>query len=176
MKKLCMLFVFCFAYAAQADILSDAIMASNIQEVRRLLAQNIIDGKNIIKYLDIAEQTIRLRRDNSIIYKYQFSIPQDKRVTSNAILGISAGLFLLSLVTVSYEPEMNSLCNRLHIPNKIPLALGVSATRIGVLFFAYGLAYKLYHTKFEYTCYAYRNAVLIKELLYETLNSQTALL
>ena len=63
MKKLYLLSLLCVASAIHADQLSNAIRLSDVQIVRLLLTEHRPTEKQLIKYLDIAEQMIRTRRD-----------------------------------------------------------------------------------------------------------------
>ncbi len=63
MKKLSLSSFLCIASFSPADQISDAIRKSDMHKVRMLLAESRPTDKQLIKYLDIAEQIIRTRRD-----------------------------------------------------------------------------------------------------------------
>lgn len=67
MNKFYALLIFLFVGTMQADPLSDAIRASDITKVRLLISQSTLTEKQVIKYLDTAEQIIRVRHENFLL-------------------------------------------------------------------------------------------------------------
>lgn len=94
MKKLYILFVLCFISTIQADDLSDAIRTSDVEKVEKFLAPHKLTNKQIIKYLDTAEQTLRVRRD-SVTLNNWFADPFSDVSKGIALFGV--GSYLVAL-------------------------------------------------------------------------------
>jgi len=63
MKKIFVLLMLCIINTIQADQLSDAIRASDVDLVNLLLSGNKPTPTQLVKYLDVAEQMVQSRRE-----------------------------------------------------------------------------------------------------------------
>lgn len=191
MKKIFLLLL-AYNIQANADKLSDAIRNSDIDQVK-LLLQNQDFDKNFAKYLDAAEQTIRYRHDiatnkpiDSLLY-FNPSDPQFKKY--DHWMGLSFLSTLGSLYSKAYYNRLHSAYLNDHSDSRCclsccnmnPYKKRVYVSIVTALISSMGfgkcltdtllLAKKHAQERHESLVQQYKNATIIKELLYDHLNS-----
>lgn len=163
MKKILVPLMLCFINSIQADTLSDAIRASNVEKVSQFLSEHKLNDKQIIKYLDTAEQTIRTRRENIILSelgKYTTEIPREAQAFCGKMALIFLGSFLMGVgAGIESERTHNELMASFSLGFLTLSGISLCAS-IGAYFRAFCLVYK--DPKVLYS-----DAITIKEMLYD---------
>jgi len=141
-----------------ADALSGAIRAIDIATVKSLLSEKKYDVTAKAKYFDVAQEVIQLRREELIGYNYSIGIksvyvpnglPFDRAFLLCAISG------LVSSIMAHYASGgMRKACDIACVSLFLPTLLFMIADDV---------------QKHDYLKLCYRNAVEIKEALYDHL-------
>ncbi|MDR3551122.1 MAG: hypothetical protein P4L31_06945 [Candidatus Babeliales bacterium] len=153
MKKVFALFTLCFISTMQADKLSDAIRVSDVEKVGLLLTESKPTNKQLIKYLDTAEQIIRLRRDNLVVAGY--------RPTLKVATKYYTFLGLVSLLGCCFSAAIAAESKSVEDKNRaIFIAYVTGLSTIGSLIAA------RYHGNVDMASY-HADAITIKEMLYD---------
>lgn len=155
LKRVWFLFVFCFVRALHADGLSDAIYASDIKQVRLLLAEHKPTPTQMLKYLDIAEQVIRTRR-----MQLDPRILGDVRFTNwhRAALLTLGSTIICGLLRIYYEDKNQIMMNRYEKCTYGSATALLITTLVAM-------------RKDAHDCIdRYENALSVKEILYDSLD------
>ncbi|MCL5875640.1 MAG: hypothetical protein M1114_04160 [Candidatus Dependentiae bacterium] len=168
-KKLSLLVLIAYTYTSHADQLSDAIRASDLRKVTALLSEQNISEKQMIKYFDLAEQTIRTRREEAHITQIR-PIFEDSRATKysrRAVFSFLASAALGTPVLCAMGDYYDA--NKSYTKRNL-CAITVLANF--AVFFASFITTAICVTKaqqqYRQKCFAlYHDSVRIKELLYD---------
>jgi len=140
--------------AMQADELSEAIKTSSVKKVSRLLYEQKPTAQQLVKYLDTAEQIMRMRRDNPGLGYYS-----SEDFSSNPyppLMFASVGVFVIATGILMTESAWN---NRL---------LGMATTWLplsGITLAASAIARDRFDQEMARTLHS--NAITIQEMLYD---------
>lgn len=158
MKRLFLLSTLMLMHKMNANALSDAIRTSNVEKVKTILAQNL-PQKNFVKYLDTAEQTVRLRRDALMVQQVNpchYDNAMVHRKKKNLLLMSSALFFAGAFYPASKENGLMVIASLISSFAAVCMAAHYNSKDLG-----------------NSTAYVYRfyqDAVIIKELLYDHLS------
>jgi hypothetical protein len=156
MKKLLIALAITFISNLNADALSDAIRATDVEQVKTALAQGSFSKNNFIKYLDTAEEIIRLSREKLIFNSVKSQPCTDSQTKIYRNLGSACmGGAMISLCGMTMRDEtFTPLCFRSSL----------------LCIFGAACSIKLGHKRAAaYYDALHQDAILIKELLYDHL-------
>lgn len=158
MIKKSLLFIFlCFIHIVHADQLSEAIRASDLQKVTAFLSDATVTDKQLIKYLDTAEQVIRTRR-NKIDAPIHSST--DYRVSRRtAISGLLTAISCVSLMIYAAKDHPFDKSYSKFVGSMV--GFGISGLSTIICSALDEEAYRNHHQNL------YEDAIRIKELLYD---------
>lgn len=150
---------------AQADKLSDAICESDVEKVSLAIAERKPTAKQLTQYLDIAEQTMKIRQDILVAGRWA---PKIKDRFKACIVWTALSYFGLVISTEAFQE---------YVTRNTPDELVKARARLTVLaFFASTIASSIaLLTRFESEDLEkkYANAVAIKGMLYDLLDLET---
>lgn len=168
-RKLSFMLLCFFINIVNADQLSEAIHASNLQKVTELLSHSTITDKQLMKYFDNADQVIRTRQEEINLMKaspnrhiYDETSRKTDYLWYVPVIGGIGLLFFGSFLEYYAEQKLYN--------KSFPYAMGVIASAFSVLvgIRAHNNSVSEDRTRYRNKRFTlYRNAVRIKELLYD---------